>query len=79
LDKDSQQSSISEEFVESPTIHPAVRKTSALHGSVVSIQGRKFHNHQHSKYSLPCDEEEQDRMMALVSMLSGATTSKNTY
>ncbi|CAM0136158.1 hypothetical protein VKS41_005449 [Umbelopsis sp. WA50703] len=65
LDKDSQQSSISEEFVESPTIHPAVRKTSALHGSVVSIQGRKFHNHQHSKYSLPCDEEEQDRMMAL--------------
>lgn len=67
LDKDSAQSSISEEYVESPTIHPATRKQSTLHGGVVSVQGRTFHNHQHSKYSLPCDEEEQDRMMALVS------------
>jgi hypothetical protein len=32
----------------------------------VAQQNRPFHNFGSAKYSLPCDEEEQDRMMTLV-------------
>lgn len=66
-DRQSRQSSQSESTSEPSLFHPRTRETSSLQASSGSLEGRPFHNYQSAKYSLPCDEEEQDRMMALVS------------
>jgi hypothetical protein len=66
-DRQSHQSSQSESASEPSLFHPRTRETSSLQASCGSLEGRPFHNYQTAKYSLPCDEEEQDRMMALVS------------
>jgi hypothetical protein len=67
----SQRSSPSTTASDTSYIHPNFKNNSSDQiPSPLSNENRPFHNFGNAKYSLPCDEEEQDRMMTLVSCFS---------
>lgn len=66
-DEFSQQSTPSVTNSDTCYFHPNYKSISSDQlANSVAQQNRPFHNFGNAKYSLPCDEEEQDRMMTLV-------------
>lgn len=69
-DEFSQRSTPSASNSDTSYFYPNFRSISSDQlGNSIAQQNRPFHNFGNAKYSLPCDEEEQDRMMTLVRKL----------